>query len=155
MSEATGVRLRRLGATVIDMIILGPVALLVMLATGIVESAEAWVMPQPLVRLTVLVVGTYILLNGYHLVTAGQTLGKRLLGIRIQSTVDGSLLPAWKHLLRPYAVLVVGIVVGILLDPRLIAAIYLINIAFIFGPAQRCLHDFLVDSSVVRCPTGS
>ncbi len=157
MSEATadpkdqtqrsaGLRVRRVAATAIDLLILGPTALLIMLVTGIVESAEAWVMPQPVIRLTLLMAGSYLLLNSYTLVTSGQTLGKRLLGLRIQSASDGNLLPFWKLFLRAYAIPLVSVVIaGILLAP-----VYLVNLLFAFGKPQRCLHDYLAGSVVVR-----
>ncbi len=144
--QSTGLRGRRLVATLIDLLILGPTALFIMLATGIIESAEAWVMPQPIIRLTLLAVGSYILLNGYTLTTAGQTLGKRVMGLRIQSTHDGALLPWWKLVLRTYAV----VAVGALLTINILPLVYLVNVLFIFGKPQRCLHDYLAGSVVVR-----
>ena len=143
---STGLRGRRVAATVIDLLILGPTSLIIMLVTGIVESAEAWVMPQPIIRLTLLMVGSYLLLNGYLLVTNGQTLGKRLLGLRIQSATDGDLLPFWKIILRAYAIpLVSGLIAFTLLTP-----VYLVNLLFAAGKPQRCLHDYLAGSVVVR-----
>lgn len=144
--QSTGLRGRRLVATLIDLLILGPTALFIMLATGIIESAEAWVMPQPIIRLTLLAVGSYILLNGYTLTTAGQTLGKRVMGLRIQSAHDGALLPWWKLVLRTYAV----VAVGALLTINILPLVYLVNVLFIFGKPQRCLHDYLAGSVVVR-----
>lgn len=150
---STGLRGRRVAATVIDLLILGPTSLIIMLATGIVESAEAWVMPQPIIRLTLLMVGSYLLLNGYLLVTNGQTLGKRLLGLRIQSATDGALLPFWKIILRAYAILLVSALVAlvsVLIAFLLLPVIYLVNLLFAAGKPQRCLHDYLAGSVVVR-----
>ncbi len=68
---------RRLLASLLDLVVFGVTALFIMLATGIVETADAWVMPQPVIRLTLLFVLSYWLLNGYLLVKSGQTVGKR------------------------------------------------------------------------------
>jgi uncharacterized RDD family membrane protein YckC len=144
--QSTGLRGRRLVATLIDLLILGPTTLLIMLASGIVESAEAWVMPQPIIRLTLLVVGSYILLNGYTLVTVGQTLGKRVMGLRIQSAHDRALLPWWKLVLRAYTIIAVTAVLTL----NFLPLIYLVNVLFLFGKPQRCLHDYLAGSTVVR-----
>ena len=148
-----GSRSRRAAATVIDLLILGPTSLFIMLATGIVESAEAWVMPQPIIRLTLLLVGSYLLLNGYLLVTNGQTLGKRLLGLRIQSATDGALLPFPQLLLRTYALLLVSALiapVSFLIAFALLFSAYVVNLFFAAGKPQRCLHDYLAGSVVVR-----
>lgn len=148
-----GLRSRRAAATVIDILILGPTSLIIMLVTGIVESAEAWVMPQPIIRLTLLMVGSYLLLNGYLLVTNGQTLGKRLLGLRIQSATDGALLPFRQLLLRAYAILLVSALiapVSFLAAFALLASAYVVNLFFAAGKPQRCLHDYLAGSVVVR-----
>ena len=145
-----GVRWHRLVATLIDVIILGFVSLLIMLVTGIVESAEAWVMPQPFIRLPLLVVGTYVLLNCFHSVTAGQTLGKKIMGIRVQSLEGGSLLPIWKLMLRTYALPGLAIAAALLINANVALILYGISLAFVFGKPQRCGHDYLVGSVVVR-----
>ena len=150
---SAGLRGRRVAATTIDLLILGPTSLIIMLVTGIVESAEAWVMPQPIIRLTLLMVGSHLLLNGYLLVTSGQTLGKRLLGLRIQSASDGALLPLWKIILRAYAILFVSALVAlvsVLIAFLLLPPIYSVNLLFAAFKPQRCLHDYLAGSVVVR-----
>jgi len=148
-SVAEGLRLRRLAATVLDLLILAPTALFIMLATGIVESAEAWVMPQPLIRVPLLIVGTFLLLNGYLLFTAGQTLGKRLTGLKIERQHGGSL-PAGRMLIRLYA-LPLAILLSVLwLDPVFILVLYAFDVLFIFGSRQCCVHDYLAASRVVR-----
>jgi uncharacterized RDD family membrane protein YckC len=146
---AQGLRLRRLAATLIDLLFLAPTALFIMLVTGIVESAEAWVMPQPLIRLALLIVGSYLVLNGYLLFSAGQTLGKRLTGLKIQ-TRDGGSLPAGRLLIRLYLVPLVAVPFALWLDPVFLPGLYLLNVLFIFAPAERCGHDYLAASRVVR-----
>jgi uncharacterized RDD family membrane protein YckC len=139
-------RLRRFAATLLDLLILIPAALLIMLVTGLVESAEAWVMPQPIIRLSALVIGTYLLVNGYPLLTRGQTLGKRIMGIRLADVHSGQLLPAWRLGLRAGVVPAVALLVSL----QLLLPLYVICALPIFGPAQRCLQDYLAQSVVVR-----
>ena len=146
---AWGLRLRRLAATVLDLVILAPTALFIMLATGLVESAEAWVMPQPLIRLPLLIVGTYLLLNGYLLFTVGQTLAKRLTGLRIERT-EGGALPVGRMLIRMYLIPVSALLPALWLGPIAIAIVYLLDLLFVFASAQRCGHDYLAGSHVVR-----
>lgn len=152
-SAAAGLRLRRLAATVVDLLILAPTALFIMLATGIVESAEAWVMPQPLIRVPLLIVGTYLLLNGYLLFTAGQTVGKRLTGLKIQR-YDGGSLPVGRMLIRLYAIPLIALLPTLWLDPAFFPGLYALNVLFIFGAAERCGHDYLAGSRVVRPSDG-
>ena len=154
MAEATavpaveGLRLRRLLATAIDALILAPTALFIMLATGLVESAEAWVMPQPIIRLTGLAVGTYLLLNGYLLARHGQTVGKRLLKIRIRAATEDAVPPFWRLLIRAYAFPAVFAPISL----QVLAIAYAINVLAILAPAQRCLHDYLCGTAVGPAP---
>lgn len=149
MSESAAqperLRLRRLAATLLDLLILIPTGLLLMLVSGIVESAEAWVMPQPIIRLSGLAVVTYLLLNGYPLLTQGQTLGKRIMRIRLARASDGARLPAWRLALRAAAIPTLAL----LLSLELLVPLYLITALTIFLPGQRTLQDHFSGSRVV------
>lgn len=82
--------------------------------------------------------------NGWLLVTRGQTVGKRLLGIRI-ARPDGSAAPPGRVLGLRYGVfyLVAAIpVVGWLIFP--------IDALMIFRGDRRCLHDLIADTAVVK-----
>ncbi len=88
---------------------------------------------------------SYLLMNGLLLQRYGQTLGKRLLDIRIVR-VDGSPASLFDLLVRRYLSLLlvqyvpyVGIIVDVV-DPLLI-----------FGDQRRCLHDYLAGTIVVKC----
>lgn len=76
---------KRFIAMIIDFVLVPPVALVIMLATGVMESAEAYVMPQPIIRISGLVFVSFLLLNGYLLLRRRQTIGKRLLKITFPS----------------------------------------------------------------------
>ena len=75
----------------------------------------------------------------------GQTIGKRLLGIRIVRFGDGSnpgFVRAW--LLR-------SLVVGLIGTLPMVGNVFMIvNYAFIFRADRRCLHDLIADTKVVK-----
>jgi len=97
------------------------------------------------IGMSLLGLAVYLLLHGYLLATNGQTIAKRLFGIKIVRT-DGSratfgrivglrLLPMWFIGLIPF----LGRLVAGLVDPLLI-----------FRANRHCLHDDIADTVVVR-----
>jgi uncharacterized RDD family membrane protein YckC len=83
----------------------------------------------------------------------GQTVGKKALGIRVVR-MDGSRVSfARFFFLRWFAMAVIGGIVGgicgALHIPYLGKMVGLVDALFIFGPACRCLHDFVADTQVV------
>jgi uncharacterized RDD family membrane protein YckC len=83
----------------------------------------------------------------------GQTIGKKALGIRVVR-MDGSRVSFPRFLfLRWLAIAVIGGIVGgicgALRIPFVGNLVGLVDILFIFGPACRCLHDFIADTQVV------
>ena len=80
----------------------------------------------------------------------GQTIGKRLLGIRIVRNLDGSnpgFARAW--LLRSLVVGLIGMLIGTLL-PMVGNLFPIVNYGFIFRADRRCLHDLIADTKVVK-----
>jgi uncharacterized RDD family membrane protein YckC len=86
----------------------------------------------------------HLAINGYLLATAGQTVGKWLLGIRIV-TNQGKLLPL-KHLmiLRYLSVWVISI------PPVLGNFFAFANCLAIFRSSKKCIHDDWAGTKVVR-----
>ena len=83
-------------------------------------------------------------LQGYLLATQGQTIGKKLLGIRIVRS-DGSKVDAARVIGLRYALIwalavipVVGWVFG------------LVDALMIFRDSRKCLHDNIADTIVVK-----
>lgn len=77
--------------------------------------------------------------------TRGQSLGKRMLGIRIVKYADNSnpgFLHAW--LLRNFVPGVIGAV------PYIGLLFVLVDLAFIFGAERRCVHDYIAGTKVVK-----
>jgi uncharacterized RDD family membrane protein YckC len=103
---------------------------------------------ESLLRAAVLVSGVLAVallgVNCYLLDQAGQTLGKKALGIRIVDE-EGERVP----LLRLLA-LRVGPMFLLELIPYLGPALGLLNVLPIFGRGQRCLHDRMAGTVVIR-----
>lgn len=104
------------------------------------------------VAMVVLSLG-WLIWNIVLLYKYGQTIGKKALGIRVVR-MDGSRVSFPRFLfLRWLAISVVGGIVGgicgALRIPYVGNLVGLVDILFIFGPACRCLHDYLADTQVV------
>ena len=140
---------RRLAATLIDVVAVPALAIVLMLVTGVLEHAEDWrAGANPLARGLLLGLASYLLLNTWLLWRRGQTLGKALTGIAIES-VTGDRAPLWRLLLRAlffptlYLLPVPGPFVVPLLDQ-----------AFIVRKDRRCLHDLLCRTQVIHVLPG-
>ncbi len=90
----------------------------------------------------------YALLHGWLLHRRGQTIGKRLFGLRIASLDDGRIPRLHRTLLMRHAVFV------LLSQPPLWGSfVYLANVLAIARHDRRCLHDLLAYTKVVQCRT--
>ena len=78
------------------------------------------------------------------LVRSAQSIGKRLVGIRIEK-LDGSQPSIWRLFFLRY--MSVGLVSSI---PFLGFFISLLNIALVLTAAKRCGHDYVAGTRVVR-----
>jgi uncharacterized RDD family membrane protein YckC len=85
------------------------------------------------------------------LVQNGQTLGKKVVGIRVIDS-EGENPGFWKiFLVRWLPFAVVGGALDLLLNMRGPGALVsLVDVLFIYGPTRRCLHDMLADTHVIR-----
>lgn len=139
---------RRLGAAIIDGIITGllvllPIVLffggwqkyaLAMASAGIFGTAIS----------IVLAAIVYILVNGKFLKENGQTIGKKLLKIKI---VRSNGAPADFKRILFYRYLPAQL---ILLIPVLGNFLSLINVLFVFRASRQCVHDQIADTIVVK-----
>jgi uncharacterized RDD family membrane protein YckC len=101
------------------------------------------------VALALAILAVIVVANIVLLVRHGQTIGKRLVGIRIVRP-DGSRAGFWRiFLLRS---LLISLVSRMLLamHPLLSAAFVLTDVLMIFGADRRCLHDVVADTLVVE-----
>ena len=86
----------------------------------------------------------FMAINSYFLVTKGQTLGKRMLGIRIVDTASNGAATAVKLLGLRYVL--VMLVMAIPIIGQLLG---LADALFIFRSDRRCVHDLLAGTKVV------
>ena len=144
---------RRLGAYLIDTIIAG----IVLVAVAYFNPGPLGVTMLDLVRdpmtqqmstaggIAYLVI--FMVINGYLLVTKGQTLGKLALDIRIVDAASNGAATAVKILgLRYVLVMLVGAI------PIIGGLLGIIDFLFIFREDRRCVHDLIAGTKVVSNP---
>lgn len=86
----------------------------------------------------------FFVTHGYLLARYGQTIGKRLMGMRIVSYASHQRLPLWRlFTLRE------GFLYTVVLIPGVGPVIALIDALAIFITDHRCLHDLLAGSVVI------
>ncbi|MGD8926090.1 MAG: RDD family protein [Thioalkalispiraceae bacterium] len=98
-----------------------------------------------MIAITVMVIGLIILLsiNIYYLYQNGQTIGKRLLGIKIiRNDGDRASLPRLLFL-RMFLVNLIGNI------PYIGMVFVLVDPLFIFRADRRCIHDLIADTKVI------
>jgi uncharacterized RDD family membrane protein YckC len=136
----------RLAAAIIDGLVLGLIIWPIVLSTDYVTRAtQGQVELSDLLQLTLISLIGFLVLHGYLLHKYGQTIGKRLLGIRIVSASDGQLVSLGKIFgLRYVPMQIAGII------PVVLNFLPLIDILFIFREDRRCLHDFMAGTKVVK-----
>ncbi len=143
ISSNNASRIDRLFATIIDDVILIAISLSYLIPMGVFENDVTFSSVEKM-WLSVLGIATYWVVNGSLLARNGQTIGKKLMGIKIVD-VNGNLLPLWKliglRVLPLYFLLYV---------PFVGDYISIIDILFIFGSNKRCLHDYFAGSWVVN-----
>lgn len=133
----------RLGAYLIDWILVGAVAGVIGYMAGLMErlmrqdtTAMLWFAAIGLV--------VYGIINGRLLATRGQTVGKKLVGVQIVDAPTRQIVPVWKS----FGLRIV--VIQAITSVPLVGAIFgLLDVLFIFGERRRCLHDLLAGTIVV------
>jgi uncharacterized RDD family membrane protein YckC len=84
------------------------------------------------------------LLHGYYLKVGGQTIGKKIVGIRIADLNNN--IPGFAKVLGlrylPIQAAALIPIVGFLYP--------LVDVLFIFFPDRRCLHDLIAGTKVVK-----
>lgn len=130
--------------------------LLIVPVVGAALAMSLLVPTDPMLGLGAAVVGFLCFLgvgvwNIVLLVQEGQTLGKKIVGIRIIDA-QGENPGFWKiFLVRSLPFAVVGAVLNLAFKTRAASGLVtLIDAAFIFGATRRCLHDILADTHVIQ-----
>lgn len=158
VTDSTGTilagRMTRLGAAILDGILMVAVLLPIQFATGYIQRAQS--QQSGLIEqfaMSVLGLAVMLALNGYLLATRGQTIGKIAAGIQIVDFETGRLLPfvrvfvyryLWSLPLAAAEIIIPGAVDNLLLN-----FVTLIDTLMIFGESRRCLHDLIAGSKVV------
>ncbi len=144
-------RLSRLGAFLVDALVaLAPLAALVALIpmallSGRMGSLLLFLLLAGGISLAVLI--THMVL----LVRNGQTIGKKVLGIRM-ITSSGDIPSLWRvFFLRWLPFALAATAVELVFRRRGLGnVIYLVDALLIFQPTRRCLHDLLADTHVIK-----
>lgn len=140
-------KLSRLAAAVLDNIILALILIPLVYFFGgweLLQQGEETSLQFDLM-ITGAVLLAFVLINGNLLATNGQTVGKKVLGIKIVD-LNGHLPSVKSHLLPRYAFyLLVDFI------PIIGGLLSLVNVLYIFGQERRCMHDLLAGTRVVKC----
>lgn len=144
-------RLSRLGAALIDLVLqlapLAPIFLLLpgamltgrmgMLLVGLLAAAAVWV--------------ALLITQIVFLVKNGQTIGKKVMGIRM-ITSEGEIPSLWRvFLLRWLPFVVTAATIELIFKVRGLGnLIHLVDALLIFQPTRRCLHDLFADTHVIK-----
>ena len=148
ISGEPATRMQRLLAAMVDGLlqtaIMFPVAYFSGMFDQIMDNASGkqpapWSMYANLIVVGVLI---FWLLHGYLLATQGQTIGKKLLKIRIVGLDDGKVSLGKLLFLRQLPMQLLSAI-------PVVNYLGLIDILFIFGRSQRCVHDRLAGTKVV------
>ncbi|MCE3251871.1 MAG: hypothetical protein K0Q67_881 [Cellvibrio sp.] len=140
-------RWARLGASIIDSIIMMVIVIPVMYFTGGFDGIMEGRQPGFVYSLGMAVLGiiVFFAINYRYLIANGQTVGKKVLEIKIVD-LNGNVPVFQPQLVIRYAVYMLPgqiPVVGQIFS--------IINILFIFGKEKRCIHDLVAKTKVVKC----
>ena len=80
-------------------------------------------------------------MQGMYIVRDGQTIGKKMMKIRIVDCIDGQI-PPWPRVLGMRTILNMAL--------RQVPFYFFVDALFIFGEEQRCIHDHLAGTKVVE-----
>ncbi len=140
-------KMNRFLAALIDGVLLMCVVIPMMFFMGsfdsVMKGQDPTFVQNLMIGFSALVV--FFVLNTNLLKKHGQTIGKKLLGIKIVD-LDGNLPTFSKHLVKRY-----GMYFGLGYIPVVGQILSLINILFVFGKDARCGHDHLAGTKVVDC----
>lgn len=136
----------RLAAAIIDGIIGLVFAIPVIMSLGIWDMAKAGQQPPFSLTLLSAIIGfaAFALVHGYFLNSNGQTIGKKLLGIRI-AKLDHAVPPLTTTLGKRYLPITLASLV-----PMVGQILTIVDILFIFRGDRRCVHDHVAGTQVIK-----
>jgi len=153
-------RITRLGAAMLDGILMWLVVGPILYLTGYYQrSISQSVGPLEEMGMSMLGILAFLAINGYTLATRGQTIGKLVGKIQIVDFNSSKLVPFWKLYVLRYLWTLPFVILAFLipgtLDTQIFGVISLIGILLIFGPARRCLHDYIAGTKVIKYREGT
>ncbi|HVK55926.1 MAG TPA: RDD family protein [Burkholderiales bacterium] len=140
----------RLGASLLDGIIMAAliwIPIMIFMGFDALARFAAWQAERGILGGVAMLLGGFVLflvVNGYLLHKNGQTIGKRLLGIKIVRT-DGEAADLPRILLFRYGP---GILANVI--PFINLLYPLVDSLLIFRESRKCLHDNIADTIVVK-----
>ncbi len=139
-------RWKRLFAALIDTVIALAFSIPLMMVMGVWDDAMNGIQPGFGTTLFMGALGVvfYVAVHGYFLATNGQSIGKKVLSIRIVD-MNGELLPFAKLMGMRYAPVVV-----VSLIPFIGQYLITIESLFVFRKDKRCVHDLIAGTQVVN-----
>ena len=143
-------KLRFIGALV-DGVVNAVVYTPVLVLSGVLQPMIAGELSYGVtVLLSVGGIVVFVTINGYLLATAGQTIGKRLVGTRIVNVSDERIPRLLPLLGARYGITwLVGLIPGV-------GTVYgLVDALFVFRDDRRCVHDLFAGTKVVNAETAS
>ena len=148
-------RLERLGAVLIDGLLIMMVNMPIMFFTGYLGRAmrnEIGITEQ--LAMSGLGALVFFAFFGYFLYKRGQTIGKMVVGIRIVDAQTEQQLPFLKvyvyRYLWSFPLIFATILIPGMADDQLFNLVMLIGVLLIFRKDRRCLHDLIAGSKVIR-----
>ncbi|WP_374346974.1 RDD family protein [Chitinimonas sp.] len=146
-SSNTASRWKRLWASLIDTITIAVITVPVGFFIGAFNGITTGQQPGLLTSLALALLGliVFFAINYNFLVKNGQTVGKKVLGIKIVG-INGEPVTFQQHLIKRYAAFMLPGQI-----PLIGPLINLVNILFIFGKEARCGHDHIAGTKVVDC----
>lgn len=139
-------RWERLWGSLIDGIIAMAFMFPVMSLTSFWEKVTAGYIPViDTVLLGIFGFVMFIVFHGYLLTKHGQTIGKRLVGIRIVSVSSDEILPLWKVITFRYFPITIAAHI-----PAIGQFLTVIDCLFVFRKNKCCFHDLIAGTKVVK-----
>lgn len=139
-------RWRRLVASIVDSLVIGVIVLPIMYLMGIFDYVRSGMQAPVTLMLLAAVMGfvTFVVINYIPLSKTGQTVGKKLLNIRItdlqcnKADVSTIILKRYLPVHAAGQIPIIGSIVGV------------IDVLLIFRADRRCLHDLIAGTQVMR-----
>jgi len=137
-------RSSRLGAYLLDILSFAFLAIIAAVILPSFGKAGARELPQAFIAIIGLAMLAIMIVHIVFLHKYGQTIGKRLVGIKVVQT-NGTRCELWRFfVLRYFVPALFGAV------PIIGPLLTIIGLLLIFGAQQRCLHDLIANTIVIQ-----